>query len=171
MDDEVETDAQSDAPRSLALVLSPTRLSIGPTRALLNWRLDLTNGGDAHLVALRIWSDMDTAHASVPDARQLGGPDMDRARLLTLAMLAPGESASVIGEWQLDRTAMKPVGTPAKPMIVPLARFRILGAGLAPQKRIFVIGSPPANDSERVGALGLEANLQIHSRLAAREIS
>jgi len=171
-DDHTEEEAlvAADAP-ALAIDLLPTRLSVGPTRVLLNWRLDLTNGGDSHIVALRIWSDMVSAHSAVPSSEQLGGPDPDDAGLHTVAQLAPGDTANVMGEWQMPRNAVRAVDNSPDQLILPLARFRIIGAGIAPTRRAFIIGSPPAPGDERLRALQLSGDLQIHARLSARAVT
>ncbi|KLI64197.1 hypothetical protein [Aurantiacibacter marinus] len=155
---------------ALALELFPIRVSIGPTRVLLNWRLNLTNGGASHIVALRVWSDMVSAHSSLASAEQLGGPDMADARLHKISQLDPGARESVVGEWQLPRHAIMPVGNSPDQMILPLARLRCIGAGIAPIRQAFVIGQPPAAGEERLRALQLSGDMQIHTRLSARAV-
>ena len=169
--DDQADEATQQATSALSLSLKPTRLSIGPTRVLLNWRLDLTNNGTQHIIALRMWSDMVSAHSSVPSSKQLGGPDPHEARLHKFAQLAPGEEASVMGEWQMPREAVRPVDNSPDQLILPLARLRFVGAGLPPQRHAFVIGNPPAPGEERLRTLQLSGDLQIHSRLAARAVS
>jgi|GEM_PF-2993717 len=155
----------------LMLELSPTRLSIGPTRMLLNWRLDVTNGGASHIIALRIWSDMVSAHSSVPSREQLGGPDMADARLHKVAQMTPGAQDSIAGEWQMPRNAVKLVDNSPDQLILPLARLRCIGAGIAPTKKAFVIGLPPAPGEEILRAIQLNGDMQIHSRVSAKAVT
>lgn len=163
-------DTESAPTGALTLELFPTRLSIGPTRVLLNWRLDLTNTGESYIVALRMWSDMVSAHSSVPSAEQLGGPDMDHARLHQIALLEPGAHESIVGEWQIPRDAVRPVDNSPDKLILPLARLRCIGAGLAPLRQAFVIGQPPLQGEERLRALQLSGDMQFHSKLSARAV-
>ena len=114
---------------------------------------------------------MVSAHSSVPSSEQLGGPDPEVARLNSIAQLAPGTSASVTGEWQIPRDAVRAVDNSPDRLILPLARFRIIGAGICPLRRAFVIGSPPAPGEERLRALQLSGDLQIHARLSARAVT
>ncbi len=167
---DIAEEPESAPDAALTLDLLPTRLSIGPSRVLLNWRLNLTNSGATHIVALRVWSDLVSAHSSVPSAEQLGGPDIKDARLQQIAWLKPGEQHSVIGEWQMPRDAVRPVDNSTDQLILPLARLRLVGAGIAPFRQAFVIGQPPAPGEERLRALHLDGNMQIHSRLSARAV-
>lgn len=173
MDEELDVAEAEPATRAdtLSLALFPTRLSIGPTRVQLNWRLELGNIGETHIVALSIWSDMVSAHSSVPSEEQLGGPDMEDARLHKLNLIAPGASAEIAGEWQMPRDAVKPVDNAPDSLILPLARLRLVGAGIVPMRRAFVIGHPPAAGEEKLRALHLGGNLQVHMKLAAREVA
>lgn len=156
---------------ALVLELLPIRLSVGPSRALLSWRLNLTNSGDRHIIALRIWSDLVSAHSSIPSAEQLGGPDMNDARLHEIARLDPGAHESITGEWQLPRDAVRPVDNSRDQLILPLARLRCIGAGIAPLRQAFVIGQPPVAGEERLRALQLSGDMQIQSRLSAKAVS
>lgn len=154
----------------LSLALFPTRLSIGPTRVLLNWRFELTNSGSSHIVALRVWSDMVSAHGSIPTEEQLGGPDLDEARMHRIAMLAPDATEAIAGEWQISRDALRPVGNAPERLILPLARFRLIGAGIMPLRKAFVIGNPPPPGEEKLRPLLLDGSFQMHIRLAARAV-
>jgi len=171
-DNHIDEDAlDAEVVPALELELLPTRLTLGPTRVLLNWRLDLANTGASHIVAMRIWSDMVSAHSSVPSNEQLGGPDQDDARLHTIAQLAPGTKANLMGEWQFPRDAVRAVDNSPEQLILPLARLRIIGAGIPPLRRAFVIGSPPAPGEEKLRALQLSGDMQIHARLSARAVT
>ncbi|QZH75427.1 MAG: hypothetical protein JY451_02065 [Erythrobacter sp.] len=173
MEEESEPKADKSGARTdaLSLTLFPTRLSIGPTRVLLNWRLELSNNAQDHIVSLRIWSDMVSAHGSIPTEEQLGGPNLDEARLHRIAMLAPFATESIAGEWQMPRDAVRPVDNAPESLILPLARFRLIGAGIAPLRRAFVIGNPPAPGEEKLRPLHLDGSLQVHIRLAARAVT
>lgn len=161
--------AISDGTLSLALV--PTRLSIGPTRVMLNWRLELANVGSSHIVSLRVWSDMVSAHGSIPSEEQLGGPDLEDARQHRIAVLAPAATQTIAGEWEMPRDALRPVDNAPERLILPLARFRLIGAGITPFRKAFVIGNPPAPGEEKLRPLQLDGNFQMHTRLAARAVS
>lgn len=164
-------DQQEDAPNAgLELDLAPLRLSIGLTKVIINWQLDLRNSGDTPLLALRIWSDLVSAHGSVANSEQLRGPDIDNARLQQLRMIGPGEEERLTGEWHLPLTEVKPVqGTTTAVLLLPLARIRIVCAGLAPQRAAFLIAEPPQG-SDRLRPLRLDAGPRMVTALAARQV-
>ena len=163
-------DAEAETRGMLSLVFSPTRLVISPSRAVLNWRMRLANNGDAHIVALRIWSELASAHRSEPGRDQLRGPDMQTARLHTADIVAPGDGVDLSGEWQIERGAMRAIGTPAEPLLLPLVRLRMIGAGMLPDIRTLAVGMHPAGEGDRVRPIPLKGDMQVHSRLAAQPI-
>lgn len=163
-------EAANPARGALSLALAPARISIGQSKVSLNWRLTMTNTGDAHVVSLRIWSDLVSAHSSIPSDEQLGGPDMAHAQPQAIPLLAPGEKESLAGEWHLMRDEVRPVDNAPDRLILPLARFRLVGAGMLPFRMAFIIGNPPKPNDNRLRALQLDGGLKIHSRLAARAI-
>lgn len=153
----------------LSITLQPVRLSIGPANARMNWRLTLTNEGTAHIVAMRVWSDCITCRTAAPDRDDLAGPGAMQARLRQHAMLAPEESVTLAGEWQIQREAFVPfLGFATK--ILPLARIRVIGAAMAPTKAAFLIGREPAQDDTAPEALAADGALQVHSSLVARPV-
>lgn len=151
---------------TLDMVLEPLRLAIGPGNARMNWRLTLTNVGEAHIVGLRVWSDLVTSRTAAPDKDDLSGPETMQARLHQIRMVAPGEETTISGEWQLPRDKFEPfLGLEHK--ILSLARFRLVGAGMLPVKQAYLIGKRPAQDDTMPEAVAADGALQVHSSLVA----
>lgn len=169
MEDDADQLEEAIASGALTLELMPTRLSVGPTRVLLNWRLEIGNEGDGHIVALRLRSDMVCAHSSVPSVEQLGAPDPE-ARLHTVKQLAPGQSENILGEWQLPREDVKTIESETDTILVLLGRVQCVGAGIPPTRHAFVIGQPAPATEAKLRGIALSADMQIHSKLAAKAI-
>ena len=154
---------------TLDLAFEPLRLSIGPGNARMNWRLTLTNAGEAHIVGLRVWSDLVSTRTAAPDREDLSGPDPMQARLHQIRMLAPGEEAALSGEWQLPRDKFVPfLGLTQK--ILPLVRFRMVGAGILPTKKAYLVGKQATQDDAMPEALACDGALQVHSSLIAAPV-
>lgn len=152
---------------TLEIALQPVRISIGPASARLNWRMVLTNAGEAQIVALRVWSDCKTSRFAVPDPDDFSGPDTLDARLHNVRMLPPGETVTLSGEWQIKRADFVPfIGITNQ--ILGLARIRIVGAGILPAKALFLVGKQPAQDDAQPEAMTCDGALQVHSNLVAR---
>ncbi|RPF72082.1 hypothetical protein [Aurantiacibacter spongiae] len=158
-----------DAPAGvLDLTLEPERLSVGMVNAICNWRLLLRNAGDTHVVGLRVASDLAAAHATLGEREQLGGPGAG-ARIDTVSLLAPGQEVSLKGEWTLPLSEARVVFVAERATILPLARLRIVGAGIAPQRIAILIGVP-AEEGGRVHPIDLESTRTVFRKLAARRI-
>lgn len=169
-----QTIEQVDLPTlgaQIALALHPVRLSTSPTRIILNWRLNVTNTGDSHVVGLRIWSDMTSLRkqgSEKPDADlQESGPVMDRARLHKVPILAPGAEVCASGEWQMPRDHMDENDPETTPFMLPMARFRLVGAGIPPTRLAFVIGVPAQGGEDEPQPLLLDDRMQVFPELTA----
>ena len=154
----------------LDLVLRATKLSVGLTKTAIEWQLDISNPGDGHVVALRIWSEPGTAHGIGGGREQLARPMGEDAGLHTIASLFPGARGRIEGEWRLHHRDAKPVGDATPALLVPLARFRFVGAGIAPFRRAFLIGLPPAGPGQKIRPVRLDHGQQVHTRLAVRPV-
>ncbi|MBH5323254.1 hypothetical protein [Aurantiacibacter sediminis] len=174
-DDDVDNEAEGHAPASLSLRLVPQRLTLSATKLVLNWRLHLRNDGDVHIVGLRIWSDMTTARRSKLSAEEAGRPDMRRAHLRRSAMIAPGGEDECLGEWQMPRddahlVKYGSVRDVSKPRVLPLGRFRLVGAGIEPLYVAFAIGTAEA-DATMPEPLLFDDRMQIFANLVASQLA
>lgn len=152
------------------MALDPARLSIGLVNATLAWRLRIKNAGTSHLVSLRITSDVTFAHASLAEQDQLRGPDLLSARPQKVHRLDPGTETAIAGEWQIPLEQIRMIEQDNMRLLLLLGRVRIVGAGIAPLRRAFVIGLPADGESERLQPIRVDDGPKVIERLAARLI-
>lgn len=171
----LEEDADAETGASLSLQLTPIRLTLSTTKVIVNWRLSFRNTGDNHIIALRIWSDLTTAKRSAIHGEEAGKPDMDRARLHQFDKVEPGGEGECSGEWQMSRDEAMPVKTGhvqnfKEPRVLPIARFRLIGAGIPPTFVSFAMGSPAETDGVLPDPLLFDDRMQIFADLAAVQL-
>ena len=171
---EVEAEGLSRSP--LALRLNPTRLTLSATKIIVNWRLSVRNASDAHIVSLRIWSDMTAAKRTAMRSEEAGRPDMDRAKLHKAELLPPDEETHSSGEWHMPRDEAQPVKRGpvqnfAEPRVLPVARFRLIGAGIPPTYLNFAIGNLNENDGSLPEPLLFDDRIQIFPDLSAVQLA
>ncbi|RJY08978.1 hypothetical protein [Aurantiacibacter aquimixticola] len=157
-----DSETFAEEPAALELEFAPARLSLGPARILLNWRLAVRNVGERPIVAMRVWSDMVLEDAPRPIAP---GPTSANAKLHKLYISAPGEEHPISSEWNIPRDGW-PVEEASEPRFV-LARFRIIAAGIIPIRRDFRIGGQPADGEGNLEPLAIAGRISIHPELAA----
>lgn len=173
MQDDRSASRAEDAPspglgRHLELTVEPHKLSIGLVNATLSFRLTLANRGKAPMVALRIASDMLSAHASRPGADHLRGPDMDRAVLQKVPRLDPGHRVSLSAELVLPLGEVQPVTHGAGYAILPLVRLRVVGAGTPPVICTALLGQPPDQENGRLKLFPLKSGPRVYTEISAR---
>ena len=169
---------EAPVPRSFPLVLqlTPIRLTLSSTAVIVNWRLSLRNAGETHIVALRVWSDVASAGRTAIGREEAGRPEMERAKLHQVEMLSPGVTAECSGEWHLPRkdahlVKFGHVRNINEPRVLPVARFRMIGAGIAPTFTNFAIGSPAETEGGLPLPLLFDDSMQIFADLAAVQLS
>lgn len=158
----------SDSDEQLEIVLEPRKLSIGLVNATLSYRLMLTNRREAPMVALRITSDILSAHASRPTEEYLRGPDIYRAMVQKVPRLDPEESASLPGELVLPLGEVQPLAQGESYAMLPLVRLRVVGAGTPPVIRTALVGRPPEEEGGRLKLFPLDAGPKVYTDIAAR---
>ena len=155
----------------LDMELHPLRMTIGSLEATLSWRLLLRNAGQTHLVALRIASDLACAMALQVNGDQLSGPEMSLARTQRAKRIDPGAEMEIAGENAIPLSGLKPIVKNGRHMILPIMRLRIVGAGIAPLRRAFLVGKPPALHDERLRPVQLEKDGRVLTELSARLVA
>lgn len=152
----------------LDLDLRPEKLTIGITSLAVSWTLDMRNVSESELVALRIWSDLSAAHGGGQAREQLSDPHKPDASLHKISRLSPGKKGRIKGEWSFPLARVPPVESAKATMVLPMARFRFIGAGLTPFRVAFLIGLPPEPGSGRLKPVRLDQGTQAHKRIAAK---
>lgn len=169
-EDAVEEAVEIIASEAVEIELVPTRLTLSPTKLILNWRLEITNTGTKQILFPRLWSDLACASRPIPTCQDTGRPDMDRARLHKWASLASGEQHDAAGEWQISRDDALPIDGRIQPWVIPVARFRLIGAGVEPTFMNFAIGAPGTEDGDFPEALHFDDAMQIFPDLVAKQL-
>lgn len=153
-------------PSPVELTLDPQRLSFSLMKARLSYRLTLRNTGEMPIISLRVHSDLISAHASQGDDEHLLGPDMAEAKLQKIAQLDPDESVELKGEVDLLVAEVKVINHGDKMLLLPLIRFRLIGAGTPPLICAYVLGQP-SPEGERVRPFRLDNGPSAHKEIIA----
>lgn len=169
--DQVSAEANENTPPPsvIELELNPLRLSFSLMRATLSYRLTLRNIGKMPVVSLRVHSDLISAHASRPEDEQLLGPDMGQAHTQKIAQLGPEQSIELKGDRSLLLAEVEVIHHGSKKMILPLIRFRLIGAGTPPLIRAFVVGQP-APDGGKLRPFRLDSGTAQRDEIAAHAL-
>lgn len=156
-------------PSELALELDPKAMTFSLIKAGLSYRLRLNNLGQSPIIGLRIHSDLISAHASKADDEQLRGPDMAHAKLHKVDQINPGQNVEISGDLDILLDDIELIHHGEKKMFLPLARFRLIGAGTRPQKRAFVIGQA-APDGTKIRPFRLDSGQSSHKEILSRPL-
>lgn len=162
--------AASAAADPLDLELEPLRFSVSLVNATLHYRLALANRSAAPLGPLHIAADMIAAHASLPEAAQLGLDGSGLELRHELAALAPGESVELRGELRLPLAAVTPIRAGAAALLVPLVRLRVEGAGPS-RTTALVVGEPPASPGGPLRPFRLDHGPRIFAAVSQRPLA
>ena len=159
----------------LVLELSARRLSATLMNTVLNYELTVSNTGPDPIRSIIIGGDMIGAHASLPSRAQLELSGNAITPLHTIAVLAPGESVVLKGEFKLPLTAITPIRNGNAALFIPLTRFRLEAFGKSALpfavSRTFVVGE----DQDRPGAalkpFRLDLGPRLYSQIGQRELA
>jgi hypothetical protein len=160
-----ETPAQ---PHPLHITIELKKLTLTLMNATLGYRLTLTNAGADPLEEIAVAADLIGAHRSLPREAQLAGPDTELPLRHTLTGLAPGETGEVAGELRLPLNQVRAIAQGSARLFVPLARFRIGGAGAEPRCFTLVAGEPSSSGNGSVQPVRLDFGPRIYDGLAGR---
>lgn len=170
MDDTIASDENPPRPPSnLELELDPKQLSFTLMKAHVAYRLILRNVGEASIISLRVHADLISAHASNDDDEQLRGPDMAHTQLQKIARIDPGETAEISGNIELAFAQVQLIHHGEKQLLLPLARFRLIGAGITPLIRAFVLGQPSPEDG-RIRPFRLDSGTRLYDEIVANAV-
>jgi hypothetical protein len=141
----------------------------------LSYELTLTNTSHQTLGPLSIEGDMIAAHGSIPQSEQIALAGAQLVPLHRVETLAPGESATLAGEFRLPLSAITPIRSGNAALFVPLARFRIVmpQANSPPlaAAHTFVIGETPARADAALKPFRLDLGPRLYSQISQREIA
>lgn len=175
----VATPARQPAPRPapapaspdlLDLTLEPLRFSVTLVNAALQYRLTIANRSDRPLGPLHIAADMIAAHASLPEAAQLGQDGSGLELRHELPELAPGTTAEFRGDLRLPLASVTPIRAGGATLIVPLVRLRVEGAGLS-RTTALVVGEPPAAPGGPLRPFRLDQGPRIFGAVSQRALA
>jgi len=154
----------------LDLTLEPLRFSVTLVNAALQYRLTIANRSDRPLGPIHIAADMIAAHASLPEAAQLGQDGSGLELRHELAELAPGTMAEFRGDLRLPLASVTPIRAGAATLIVPLVRLRVEGAGLS-RTTALVVGEPPVAPGGPLRPFRLDQGPRIFGAVSQRALA
>ncbi len=146
------------------------KLTRSAVYATLKYRLTLVNRTDGPLADVRIGIDLSSAHAGAPMEEQVA---TDTTRLETrhvLPRISPRQNVSVDGEVKLPLAAAQIIRQGRLPLLVPLMRVRVDGAGEDALVKTFVVGQGGAQGG-RVQPFRLDEAPQSYQPIAQRELA
>lgn len=163
--------AASTAPgQPLTLRAEAVKLTRSFAFATLDYRLTLTNRTGQAISGLAIAGDLVSAHGGAPMEEQVALATTELPARHTVARLAPGQSQQLTGQVQLPIGAAQVIRQGRLPLLVPLLRVRVDGAGAEPLVRTFVIGQG-VPDGGRLQPFRLDEGPRSYQPIAQRELA
>ena len=137
--------------------------------ATLDYRLTLINRTDHAMHELAVAADLVSAHGQAPMEQQVALPGTLLPVQHTLARLSPGQSQQLKGQVRLPIGDAQVIHQGRLPLLVPLLRVRIDGAGEDPLARTFVIGQG-VPDGGRLQPFRLDEGPRSYQPIAQRAL-
>ncbi len=141
----------------------------------LNYKLIVTNRGSQVLSGLAVEGDMVSAHASLPQDKQIANDTHRLEPRHILTALAPGESAEFTGHFRLPLTAVTPIRSGQATYFVPLARLRVQadtpGGSPLISVQTFVVGELPEQPGAALRPFRLDLGPRTYSRIGQRTVN
>lgn len=163
--------AASAAPgQPLTLRAEAVKLTRSFAFATLDYRLTLTNRTGQAISGLAIAGDLVSAHGGAPMEEQVALATTDLPARHAIARLAPGQSQQLTGQVQLPIGTAQVIRQGRLPLLVPLLRVRVDGAGAEPLVRTFVIGQG-VPDGGRLQPFRLDEGPRSYQPIAQRELA
>ncbi|QKG70117.1 hypothetical protein [Erythrobacter mangrovi] len=158
------------AAQALSIRCEAEKLTRSAAYATLKYRLTLVNRTDLPLTDVAIGLDLASAHAGAPMEDQVAttGTALDIRH--TLARIAPHQTVTVEGQVQLPLATAQVVLQGRHPLLVPLLRVRVDGAGEGVLVKTFVVGQG-SPDGGRVQPFRLDEPPRSYAPLAHRELA
>ncbi len=150
--------------------LSAEKLTRSAMFATLKYRLTLINRTDSALNDVTIGVDLVSAHSGTPMENQVATPATILEPRHTLARIAPRQTVAVEGQVQLPLSAAQVIMQGRHPLLVPLMRVRVDGAGEDALVKTFVVGQGQP-DGGRVQPFRLDEPPRSYAPIAQRELA
>ncbi|MEZ5680233.1 MAG: hypothetical protein R3E14_02945 [Erythrobacter sp.] len=166
------TPARKVVPATEALTIrcEAEKLTRSAVYATLKYRLTLVNRTDAALNDVAIGVDLVSAHAGAPMEEQVATTATTLETRHTLTRIAPRQNVSVEGQVQLPLAGAQVIFQGRHPLLVPLMRVRVDGAGEGALVKTFVVGQGMP-DGGRVQPFPLDEAPRSYAPIAHRELA
>lgn len=154
----------------LTIRLTAEKLTRSAMFATLKYRLTLVNRTDAALTDVTVGTDLVSAHSGAPMEQQVATAATPLETRHTLARIAPRQNVAVEGEVKLPLGAAQVIMQGRHPLLVPLMRVRVDGAGDTAVLKTFVVGQGQP-DGGRVQPFRLDEPPRSYAPIAQRELA
>ncbi|MFA6219389.1 MAG: hypothetical protein WC692_06385 [Erythrobacter sp.] len=162
--------AQVPAAEALTIRCEVEKLTRSAVFATLKYRFTLINRTDAPLGDVAIGLDLVSAHAGAPMEEQVATPGTPLDTRHRLARIAPHQTVAVEGQVQLPLAGAQVILQGRHPLLVPLLRLRVDGAGEGALVKTFVVGQGLPGGG-RVQPFRLDEAPRSYASLAHRELA
>ena len=156
-------------PLAIATTFTAQAIRLSLVYATVQYELEVANAGPADVSSLQVRADLTSAHASLGTREQLAPAPEQMEAKHTIAMLAPGEAATLKGEVRVPLQHVVPLAKGSARFFVPLVRFVILAPDGSAVRRVFTLG-PSDPGSGAIASVRLDAGPRNLRDLDAREI-
>ena len=155
---------------ALTVRLTAEKLTRSAMFATLKYRLTLVNRTDAALSNVTVGVDLVSASAASPMEQQVATSETSFEPKHTLARIAPRQNVAVEGQVQLPLSTAQVIMQGRHPLLVPLMRVRVDGAGEGALVKTFVVGQGQP-DGGRVQPFRLDEPPRSYAPIAQRELA
>lgn len=162
--------ANIPAREAISLQCEVVKLTRSAMFATLKYRLTLINRTDRPLTEVAIGTDLVSAHAAAPMEQQVATEATALETRHTLARIAPRQNVTVEGSVQLPLASAQVIRQGRLPLLVPLMRVRVDGAGEGALVKTFVVGQGMPGGG-RVQPFRLDDMPQSYQPIAQRELA
>ncbi len=159
----------------IEVTLEARRMSASLMATTLAYKVVVTNRGAQVLSGLAVEGDMISAHSSLPAEQQIAGDTQTLEPRHALVELAPGESATFVGDFRLPLTSVTPIRAGQAAYFVPLARLRVKASTPAGSPLVsvqtFVVGELPEQPGAALRPFRLDLGPRTYSRIGQRAVN
>lgn len=155
---------------ALTIRLTAEKLTRSAMFATLKYRLTLVNRTDAAFSDVTVGVDLVSASAAKPMEQQVATAETNFEPKHTLARIAPRQNVAVEGQVQLPLSTAQVIMQGRHPLLVPLMRVRVDGAGEGALVKTFVVGQGQP-DGGRVQPFRLDEPPRSYAPIAQRELA
>lgn len=146
------------------------KLTRSAVYATLKYQLTLVNRTDVALSDVSVGVDLVSAHSGAPMEEQVATATTALEKRHSLARIAPRQNVTVEGQVQLPLASAQVIFQGRHPLLVPLLRVRVDGAGESAQVKTFVVGQG-VPDGGRVQPFRLDEPPRSYAPIAQRELA